>query len=842
LQQEGWHYELETIDDLLTFKGVVFNEMKGAYSSPDNLLYRQSRRALFPDNAYGLDSGGDPAEIPNLTYEQFKAFHETYYHPSNARLFFYGDDDPEQRLRFLNTWLSEFDRIEVDSSIPLQPRFESPRHETIPYDAGEAGEDGPDAKRGMLTVNWLLAQAGDPELSMGLGILEHILIGTPASPLRKALIDSGLGEDLTGGGLNDGLHQMTFSTGLKGIAVDDAAKVETLIAETLAGLAAEGIDPAMTEASLNTVEFSMRESNFGGMPRGLVWVLYFAMNAWLHDRDPLAFLAFEGPLQAIKERLAAGERYFESLIQDYLIDNTHRATVLLKPDPNVRKGQEAAERARLDAARAAMSEDELRQIVQATHELKRLQNAPDDPEALAAIPTLTLADLDKEGKPIPLQVIDSDRYTTLYHDLFTNGIVYLDLAFDLHTLPQGLLPYVSLFGGALTKIGTESEDFVKLSQRIGRKTGGIWALTLTSATVGSPRAAARLVLRGKATLAQADDLTEILHDILLTVKLDNQERFRQMVLEAKARAEARLVPRGHGAALTRLGAQFGEAGWLAEQLGGIEQIYFLRRLADQVESDWPAVLSRLEEIRHTLISASGLVCNITLDGDNWTSFQPKLARLISTLPALPQKAASWVPQSGAAFEGLTIPARVNYVAKGANLYEQGYNLHGSMSVISNYLRTGYLWERIRVQGGAYGAYFTFDRHSGLLAYLSYRDPNLLGTLDNYDGLAQFVRDLDLSEDELVKSIIGAIGRIDAYQLPDAKGYTSMVRYLIGESDEDRQRLREQVLGTTAADLSALADVLQRVSEQGHVVVLGSQEALDEANAERGGWLEITKVL
>jgi Zn-dependent M16 (insulinase) family peptidase len=224
LQQEGWHYELESLDDPLTFKGVVYNEMKGAYSSPDNLLYRQSRRSLFPDTAYGLDSGGDPAEIPNLTYEQFRAFHETYYHPSNARIFFYGDDDPEERLRYLDTWLSEYDRIEVTSSIPLQPPFETPRHETIPYDAGEAGEDGSDAKKGMLTVNWLLGAAGDPELSLGLGILEHILVGTPASPLRKALIDSGLGEDLAGGGLNDSMRQMIFSTGLKGIAVDDADK------------------------------------------------------------------------------------------------------------------------------------------------------------------------------------------------------------------------------------------------------------------------------------------------------------------------------------------------------------------------------------------------------------------------------------------------------------------------------------------------------------------------------------------------------------------------------------------------------------------------------------------
>jgi Zn-dependent M16 (insulinase) family peptidase len=329
---------------------------------------------------------------------------------------------------------------------------------------------------------------------------------------------------------------------------------------------------------------------------------------------------------------------------------------------------------------------------------------------------------------------------------------------------------------------------------------------------------------------------------LLTVKLDNQERFQQMVLETKAGVEASLVPGGHGVAFRRLAAQYSEAGWVTEQMGGIDQLFFLRELADQVTSDWPGVLAKLEEIRRTLVDAYGLICNVTLDGDNWAAFQPKLAQSVSALPRATPEAAAWTPKPGAAFEGLTIPARVNYVAKGANLYEQGYKLHGSMSVISNYVRNAYLYERIRVQGGAYGAFFSFDRHSGLLAYVSYRDPNLLGTLEAYDGAAQFLRDLELGEDELVKNIIGAIGRIDAYQLPDAKGYTSMARYLIGESDEDRQRLRDQVLGTTAADFRALADVLHKVSEHGRVVVVGSQEALDEANAERGEWLEITEVL
>jgi Zn-dependent M16 (insulinase) family peptidase len=358
----------------------------------------------------------------------------------------------------------------------------------------------------------------------------------------------------------------------------------------------------------------------------------------------------------------------------------------------------------------------------------------------------------------------------------------------------------------------------------------------------SPRSAAWLFLRGKALASQAEDLLAILRDVLLTVKLDNQERFRQMVMEAKARKETGLVPGGHAVVHTRLGARFHEAGWVTEQMDGVDYLIYLRRLAEEVEEDWPAVLEKLEAVRQALINRSAAVCNVTLDEANWREFRPRLTRFLAALPAAPAVPAKWSPGSLPDYEGLTIPARVNYVAKGANLYEYGYRFDGSVLAITNLLRTTWIWERVRVRGGAYGGYCVFNRHSGVLDYLSYRDPNLLGTLDNYDGTAQYLRELELSEDELVKSIIGAIGRLDEYQLPDAKGYSSMTRYLIGESDESRQRMRDQLLSTTQEDYRAFAEVLQRVTEGGLVVVMGSQEAIDEANAAREGWLDVTKVL
>ncbi|HVO68649.1 MAG TPA: hypothetical protein VMT24_01305, partial [Aggregatilineaceae bacterium] len=343
-------------------------------------------------------------------------------------------------------------------------------------------------------------------------------------------------------------------------------------------------------------------------------------------------------------------------------------------------------------------------------------------------------------------------------------------------------------------------------------------------------------------MPQADDLLAILRDVLLTARLDNRERFRQLVLEEKASQEAQLVPAGHLVVRTRLQSRFGEADWAAEQISGINYLFFLRQLADEVEKDWPSVLDKLEAIRQRLINRSNMMCNVTLDGQHWQQFEPKLADFLSTLPATQRSQTLWTPAYGTADEGLVIPTQVNYVGKGANLYRLGYEAHGSIVPILNYLQTTWLWERVRVHGGAYGAFGMFDRRSGIFAYLSYRDPNLLSTLDNFDQTGQFLRHLELSGDELEKAIIGAIGLVDAYLLPDAKGYTSMMRHLTGDTDVIRQQMRDEILSTTVHDFRRFGEVLEQVNTQGAVVVLGSQEAIDQANAAKGDWLQVVKVM
>ena len=837
LEQEGWHYELESVDAPLEYKGVVFNEMKGAYSSPDNLLGRETEQSLFPDTVYGVDSGGDPKAIPDLTYEQFKSFHETYYHPSNAKIWFYGDDDPEERLRIINEFIADFDYLDVNPQIPLQPRWDSPREIRLGY----AAEEDEDANKGMMTVNWLLTENTDPELSLGLGVLEHILLGTPASPLRKALIDSGLGEDVTGGGIDHNVREMYFSTGLKGIKVDDASKVEQVVFDTLRELAENGIEQEMIDASLNTIEFNLREYNTGGFPRGLAMMLG-SLTTWLYGRDPLAPLAFEAPLQAVKKRIEQDDRYFEDLIQSYLLDNPHHTTVILEPDPTVSERNEADERARLEAVRATLSGNDLQAMVEQTQKLREMQNEPDSPAALATIPMLKLEDLDKENQLIPIEISKVHGTELLYHDLFTNGIAYLDLAFNLRVLPQEYLPYLGLFGTALLEMGTESEDFVKLSRRIGRTTGGIRATSIVSSVKDSPESTAWLVLRGKGTMSQTQDVLDILRDVLLTVNLDNRERFLQIVLEDKAGSESSLIPAGHRVVNGRLNAHFTESAWVSDQMGGLSNLFFLRKLVKQIETDWESVLAILEDIRQRLVNRNTMIANVTLDSANWTRFKPQLDNFLAALPTESGDLAIWQTDTLPANEGLTIPAQVNYVGKGVNLYEHGYEMHGSIHVIRGFLNTAYLWNTIRVQGGAYGGFSTFDRHSGVFNFVSYRDPNLLKSLANYDATADYLRNLDLPQEEVTKSIIGAIGAIDAYQLPDAKGYTSLVRHLTGSTDEERQRIREEVLSTTADDFKRFADALAAVRDHGDVVVLGAVDGIKKASEELRSPLEITKVL
>jgi Zn-dependent M16 (insulinase) family peptidase len=617
-QSEGWRYELEPADNSLVRKGIVLSEMKGYHSTPEVLLKQYSWESLFPDNPYRFSSGGDPDEIHHLTYHQLKEFHRRHYHPSNSRIYFYGDDDPEKRLRIINDYLKDFKEQKIDTVIPLQPPFKNPRRLVHSFPTESTARD---ASKGMVTMNWVLDKTIQWEKSLAFLILEYILIGMPASPLRKALIDSNYGGALAGEGLNVDLRQAYFSIGLKGIDLDHVDKVEGLILDTFRGLARNGIDRHTVEAAVNSIEFTLRESNFGAFPRGLQLMLR-TMITWLADGDPIKPLAFEAPLESIKSQVRQNEPIFETLIQRYFLENNHRSTVIMKPDPELVQKREDKEKKRLAAVRAAMSKKELQELITANKKLKQYQETPDTPEALAAIPTLNISHLDKKNRLIPSAASTYRGVRLLHHDLFTNGVVYFNLGFNLHTLPQHYLPYARLFARALLAMGTEAEDYVSLTRRINRLTGGIRPGFFNSSIKGSKESASWQFLQGKAMAARVDDFLGILRDILLHTRLDNKERFRQIVMGEKGREERKLVPLGHQVVNSRLSSHFSEAGQAGELMSGVSYLLFLRKLAQKMDTQWPEVLTILEEIRRILINRNAMFLDVTLDDAAWAGIHP----------------------------------------------------------------------------------------------------------------------------------------------------------------------------------------------------------------------------
>ncbi|MDD3311657.1 insulinase family protein [Pseudodesulfovibrio sp.] len=837
LRQEGWHYELEAEDKPLTFKGVVYNEMKGAYSSPDSLLYDRVQQSLFPGHTYGIDSGGDPEVIPDLTFEKFMAFHRDHYHPSNAYAYFYGDDDPDQRLAILDEAFSAYEPIDVAGTrVPLMERFSEAAVVRAGYPASG------NLQKAMFTVNWLLAETCDPNLNLALHVLEHILIGLPSSPLKKALTDSGLGDDLAGVGLEADMRQMFFSVGLKGIHPSNAVKVESIIFHTVKELVENGIDAADIEAAVNSVEFSLRENNTGSYPRGLS-LMFQALSTWIYDAedregDPLVLLPFEEPLNNIKAWVKNGEKIFEELLARLFLHNPHRTTVLLEPDRKLPAEIAGRERDRLAEAKQGMDAAALKRVMAEAAELNRLQGEPDAPEALATIPRLSVADLDRENRIIPTETTEAGGAPALLHDLPTNGIGYVDLAFDLSPLPDALLPYVGIFGRALTETGTDKRGFVDLSQWIARTSGGIWAQPMTAPVLDSPEAAARLIVRAKATADKFEETGEILGEILAGAKLDDKERIGRIVAEARARAEQRLVPSGHQVVATRLRARTHRAHAMEEAMSGLTNLRFLRELEKRVDTDFRNVAKDLERIRALLLVRSGLLVNATMDRHLFKKAEPVLAALAAGLPEGGAAPADRAAPGFPAREGLAIPAQVNYVGKGVSLAGRGVALSGAALCVNKLIRTGYLWEKVRVQGGAYGAFCLLDRVAGALAFVSYRDPNVAATVTAFDRCADYLARIEPDADELEKAIIGAIGEMDQYQLPDAKGYTALVRHLTGQDDAYLQRVREEAFGLSTADFRAFAEAVRACADHGDICVLGDFLAMENAGLD----LDIAQVL
>ncbi|MDR3176116.1 MAG: insulinase family protein [Desulfovibrio sp.] len=849
--QEGWHLELSPSGPL--FKGVVYNEMKGVFSSPDSLLERQSLRALFPDTVYAGESGGDPADIPSLSYAAFCAFHARHYHPENARFFFWGDDPEEERLARLSTVLGRFARREgvsvagADtgaflSSVPaiaVQEPFKEPRRLVAPFAvSGDFGE----GEKGMVTLNWLGPEVTDIKAALSFRILEHALLGLPASPLRRALIESGLGEDIAGQGLESELRQLFFAVGLKGVSPACAGRVEELTLSVLEGLRSGGIGEEILEAALNSVEFSLRENNSGRFPVGLS-VMLRALTTWLHEGDPLAPLRFEKHLRDIRDDLTQAPGYFEDFTGRWLLDNPHRVTIVLEPDGSLQDKLEREEKERADVLAGSLSEDGRERAAELAESLLRMQEESDAPEALALIPRLRLSDLPPVNRPIPTEMPHVPGATVFFHPLPTRGIVYAQAALDLAGVPDRLLPLLPLFCRALLEMGTARRDFAELNMLVARKTGGLEAdsLFLTRAGQDSRLPVARLVLSGKAAPDKAEDLFEIMGEVLAEARFADPERFLRMALEEKARMEHGLVPSGHAVVASRLRSALSSAARLSECAEGVSALPYLRELAGKLPDAWEEIGEDLENLRACVLHRAGISFNLTALPEQGGLLEELASGLAGRLPA-GLVAASGLSGRGRAApsaEALILPAQVNYVGKAVNLLDAGYACRGQSQVIVRHLRAGYLWDRVRVRGGAYGCFCTLDRLSGALVMVSYRDPNILPTLDVFDGAAAYLSRNKPDRAELEKAVIGAIGELDAYLLPDAGGEAAFVRTLCNDTEERRQKLREEILSTRPDDFAEFAEALADFAGRGLVCALGGASL--ERLASEKDWV-VEKVL
>ena len=834
--QEGWHYELAEPGGALTYKGVVFNEMKGVYSSADSVAMEAVTQSLLPDSTYGVDSGGDPEVIPALTYEQFEKFHRDHYHPSNALAYFYGDDPEPRRLELLDAYFSRFEPADSVPAVKPQPAFEKPARSTRRYAA--AGDE--ESSEGCFVIHaWKLGDCTDLANALAWGVLNHLLLGSPASPMRRDLLESGLGEEIAGGGFQaEGLH-MVFSIGLKGVDEEDIDDVHRLIRTSLESSAREGFEPELIEAAFNTIEFSLRENNTGSWPRGLV-VLLRALAPWSHGVDPVEAIAWEKPLAEFKAALAADPRLFQDLITRDILDNTHLSTIAVRPDPLFAREQDHREQQRLLQARARMTPAQLETIQVRAEALRKMQQEPDTPEALARMPRLGLGDLDRLVECVPKESGRIAGVEVLHHPQPTTGIVYIDLVFDLRALPYRLLPLLPIFARCLTELGTDRHDFASLARWIGCKTGGIHEMMYTGTHEKTLQPVTKLLLRGKAMIDKVGDLLEILGEVITATRFDQQAKLLEFVQEDKAGEESRLIPSGSSFVRRRMAAHFSIGESVSELLDGFEQVRFLRSLVHRCRNDWRDVLRDLEHLRKALLNREGMMVNVTCEPAHFPEVSRRLEPFLAALPRFEAAPELWNPFHPPRAEGLRGSSQVNFVGRAFNVREHGYQEHGSSLVACQWLRNSWLWDRVRVQGGAYGVSCGLDQRTGAMSFVSYRDPAVAETIKVFHQSAEALRKNVPSGTELEQNIIGVFGSINPCLLPVAKGYSSLVRHLTGMTDEARQRIRDEVLETHRHHLLSFADVIQHLAASDVVAVLGAGEKIREAAPfAKGGELAYT---
>ncbi len=822
-KQEGWHYELTGKDDELKINGVVYNEMKGAYSSPDEVLSSQIYRSLFPDNTYSKDSGGNPEYIPKLTYEAYLDFYHKYYHPSNSYIYLYGDMDVVERLEWLDKeYLSLYDYKKINSEINKQPAFDEIKNVEAQY---SITMDDSQENKTYLSYNRVVGDTLDKMLYQAFDVLDYALVSSPGAPVKQALIDAGIGDDVYGS-YDAGILQPVFSFVAKNANASQADEFENIIENTLKEIVKTGINKEALLAGINSSEFKFREADFGQFPKGLLFGLN-CLDSWLFD-DMKPFIHLECLGTFAKLRKAVDTDYFEKLIQEYLLDNTHGSSVTVKPKRGLGNEREEALAKELSDYKASLSDEEIKKLIEDTEHLKKYQEEPSPDEDLRKLPMLTRADMKKNAMPFSNIEDELLDVKVVRHDIESNGIDYISFLFDAGDFAQSELGYLGFFTNALGLVSTEKYSYTDLANATNIYTGGISTGTASHPDIKDRNNFVfKFEVKLKVLEKNLDKALELMEQMLLTSDFTDTKRLGELVAQIKARLQANLSSSGHLVAAMRSMSSFSRYALYQDELKGIAFYRSICRIEKELSESPKSVSDKLAAIARKLFARNRMLISFTGNNEAYGNAKPSLEKVIAGFNKMSAVGNQAEVHFNTAKEAFIDASQIQYVAKTGDFICEGYEYTGALRLLRIILSYDYLWINVRVKGGAYGCMNTFLR-SGESYFVSYRDPNLSDTLDVYDRIPEYIKSFSPDERDMTKYIIGTFSALDTPMNPEAKGSRSLSAYLEGITYEQIQKERNEILNAQPEDIRRLADLVEAVLKKDSICVIGNENMIKES--------------
>ena len=822
-KQEGWHYELTGKDDELKINGVVYNEMKGAYSSPDEVLSSQIYRSLFPDNTYSKDSGGNPEYIPKLTYEAYLDFYHKYYHPSNSYIYLYGDMDVVERLEWLDKeYLSLYDYKKVNSEINKQPAFDEIKNVEAQY---SITMDDSQENKTYLSYNRVVGDTLDEMLYQAFDVLDYALVSSPGAPVKQALIDAGIGDDVYGS-YDAGILQPVFSFVAKNANASQADEFESIIENTLKEVVKTGINKEALLAGINSSEFKFREADFGQFPKGLLFGLN-CLDSWLFD-DMKPFIHLECLGTFAKLRKAVDTDYFEKLIQVYLLDNTHGSSVTVKPKRGLGNEREEALAKELSDYKASLSDEEIKKLIEDTEHLKKYQEEPSSDEDLRKLPMLTRADMKKNAMPFSNIEDELSDVKVVRHDIESNGIDYISFLFDAGDFAQSELGYLGFFTNALGLVSTEKYSYTDLANATNIYTGGISTGTASHPDIKDRNNFVfKFEVKLKVLEKNLDKALELMEQMLLTSDFTDTKRLGELVAQIKARLQANLSSSGHLVAAMRSMSSFSRYALYQDELKGIAFYRSICHIEKELSESPKSVSDKLAAIAKKLFARNRMLISFTGNNEAYCNAKPSLEKVIAGFDKMSAIGNQAEVHFNTAKEAFIDASQIQYVAKTGDFICEGYEYTGALRLLRIILSYDYLWINVRVKGGAYGCMNTFLR-SGESYFVSYRDPNLSDTLDVYDRIPEYIKSFSPDERDMTKYIIGTFSALDTPMNPEAKGSRSLSAYLEGITYEQIQKERNEILNAQPEDIRRLADLVEAVLKKDSICVIGNENMIKES--------------